>query len=144
MIRFDGYYLEEPIEVFNKRSDYKMSSFAFDAYLFDEDNNLKVVGKHDFLENLNDFVIEDFTDKNSDIFKYNKQNNQIKILKQYEFADDIFVDIINSNELYNKTRNKKLYFVKWDNDEIKNDFEKTNMSMLFGPFPHKKYEVFFE
>jgi hypothetical protein len=146
MIRVDGYYIEEPKEIFNGRSSEQKSSYSFNAYYFVDNHFLKISSKHDFLSNISDFIHKDFKDESTIVKKVNIQNNKIEVNKSFPFEDNFTLKILSPNKIFNETIKKHLYFVSWlelGNRKSK-DFKDSCINQIFGPFTHKKFEVYYE
>jgi len=146
MIRNDGYYIEEPIEIFDGRSKDEKSTYNFNAYYFVNKNSLIISSKNQILTGLLDFQKEDFISDLSIRKKVQIREDQIIMLKSFSFENEVTFKIINSNEIYNETFKKNMYFISWDNLKEKQigKSEQTYIYSLFGPFYHKKFKVFFE
>lgn len=144
MIRYDGYYIEEPTEVYNGRSKGEKSSYSFTGYSFLDSKNLRISSKHELLSHLTDFAKKDFKgglaiEKNVQIEK-----DKIIISKSYSFENELTFKIINSNKIYNETFKKYMYFVPWSDTKSVDNFEDSIFYRLFGPFYHKKYHIYYE
>lgn len=145
MIRFDGYYIEEPIEIYNGRSKKEKSSYSFTAYYFLDNENLKINSKHESISYLSDFTKENFIGESPSSRKFKIKNDEVIIKKEYDFAKDINIKIINAEHLLLNEK-KNLYFISWKDIEEKksNDFKNSCMNKIFGPFYHKKFNIFYE
>ncbi|MAD97755.1 MAG: hypothetical protein CMB99_10560 [Flavobacteriaceae bacterium] len=146
MIRYDGYYIEEPTEIINGRAKTNKVSFSFKAYHFDEDNYFWVTSKHDHLDLLSDFSKSDFKSQIEDRTTYKEDSNKIIVQKEYEFSKDLVFEIDNPDEIVNKLTKKKSYFISWEELEKNEskDFEGSLLNKIFRPFDHGKYNVFYE
>lgn len=146
MIRNDGYYIEEPIEIFDARSKDEKSTYNFNAYYFVNNDSLIISSKNQILTGLLDFQKEDFSSNLSIRKKVQIREDQIIMLKSFSFENEVIFKIINSNKIYNETFKKYMYFISWDNLKEKQTgkSEGTYIYNLFGPFYHKKFKVFFE
>lgn len=146
MIRFNGYYIEEPIEIYDGRLVDEKSSYSFTAYSFNNDMMLMINSKHDFLNYISDFKKDDFDKNISTIRNYQIYQNKIIIEKEYSFAKDVILKVINSDKIFNETSGRYMYFVPWSDVEVSktNNLEDTVIYRLFGPFYHEKYKVYFE
>jgi len=143
MIRFDGYYLEEPTEVHHGRSGGE-SSYSFNAFCFMSDGFLKISSKHELLDDLGDFVKKDFESDTSDKIEVEVKGNKILVKPSGQFENEFSLEIIDHETVFNTLSKKKMYFVPWT--EIDGNPERSNavMHKLFGPFYHNKYKVFYE
>ncbi|MFD1292392.1 hypothetical protein ACFQ5N_00975 [Lutibacter holmesii] len=146
MIQFNGYYIEEPIEIYDRRLKGNKSSYSFNSFLFLKGGEVRIAAKHDFLMYLSDFKEIDF---NGDLVlkkRFNITQNKIIIEKMFSFEDEITIEIIDSDKLYLKNTHKHLYFVSWD--KVKKlestKFENSIINNLFGPFQHKKFSIYYE
>mgnify|MGYP006883056189 CR=1 FL=1 len=146
MIRYDGYYIEEPTEVYDGRSIREKSSYSFNAYYFLDNKNLKISSKHKLLSNLLDFKEEDFVGDLSTKKKILVTEKKIAMSKSFSFENEVVFKIIDSKNIYNETFKKHMYFVSWsDVKELKiNTFEDTLIYSLFGPFYHEKFKAFYQ
>lgn len=146
MLRFDGYYIEEPTELYDGRVSKEKSSYSFTAYLFINNGRLKINIKHDFLSYLSDFRKEDFNVDSLLEQKFNVSENKIIIQKEFSFEEEMIIEIIDSNKLYNTNSKKNMYFISWEMiEKVKtNNFEDSIMNLIFSPFYHKKYDVFYQ
>lgn len=149
MIRFDGYYVEEPTEIYEGRgigTNEEKSSFSFNAFLFSENGKVKIRNKHDNLNYLSDFNKEEFSGHLSSKKNYIFFKNQIKIEMPYTPLNLTFIEIKNELILYNEVTGKKLFFISWEeiNNLKTNNFEDSLLNKKFGPFYHKKYQVYYQ
>lgn len=146
MIRFDGYYIEEPIEVYNGRAKEEKSSYSFNAYYFLDKENLKINSKHNLLSNLIDFNKRDFEGDLPIEKKINITNKKVIMLPSFSFENEVVFKVINSDKIFNETSGRYMHFVPWSDSEVNNanNFKNSTIYRLFGPFYHKKFKVYFE
>lgn len=149
MIRFDGYYIEEPTQVYDGRgkgTNEEKSSFSFMAFLFSDNGKVKTRFKHDKLNYLSDFIKNEFLGQLFSEYNYTDFKNKIKIDMPHAPHNLTIIEVNNEFLLYNEASEKKLYFVSWE--EIKslksNDFKDSILNKKFGPFHHKKYQVYYQ
>jgi len=114
MIKYNGYYLEEPTQIYNGRSRENKVSYFFNAYLFDKNGSLIVSSKHNHLEYLNNFTKDDFDQSRSVVKEYSTTNHQLILKGSSPYGKEIVLDVINKDKLYNSNADIYLYFVSWD------------------------------
>ena len=142
MIRYDGYYIEKPTKVINGRvKDYPVS-FSATAFMFNQDNSLKIRSKHNNKELLSDFIKKDFTGSEVGLDKeFIIEGNHINIPKQKSYEGDIILDIINSEELFNRISQKPLKFISWkDVEEAKTPI----LLSIFGSLKEDNFQTRYE
>ena len=145
MIRHDGYYIEEPTEVHDGRSKGEKSSYSFTAYYFLDKENLKTNSKHELISQISDFTKKDFNGNSHSNRKFEINGKNIIIKKEYSFAKDININIISTNHFLINNK-KNLYFIPWEEIDKKksNEFKNSCINKIFGPFYHKKFDIYFE
>ena len=148
MIRFDGYYVEEPIQVYDGRgkgSNEEKSSFSFSAFLFSDKGKVKTRIKHDKLIFLTDFSKNEFLSTFSTEYNYSILKDEIKIDMPHASNNFTFIEIKNEYVLCNKASEKNMYFISWEeiNRLKSNNFEDSILNKKFGPFLHKKYQIYY-
>ncbi len=148
MIRFDGYYVEEPTQIYDGRgkgTNEEKSSFSFNAFLFFDNGIVKIRSKHDKLNYLSHFTKEEFLGYLSLENRYTFFKDQIKIDMPHAPHSFTFIEIKNQLVLYNNASEKKMFFISWK--EINNlklfDFENSFLNKKFGPFYHEKYKIYY-
>lgn len=145
MLKFGGYYLVEPLEVFDGRTQEK-SSYHISAYRFLRNGKVMICSKHDYLNHMNDFTISDF-DKGCQLLDYEIGDSTITIKTGSEFGQDYKL-IFHSNKVIRLSSTKdRLEFVPWEKVDSLNTDQIENAQIihdLFGPFYHKKYRVFYQ
>ena len=140
MIRFDGYYLEEPTKVINGRSKKRDPSYSFNSYLFNKDGFLLISSKHNYIELLNNFKKKDFNVSKSLKKEFQIEGNQLILKPSSKFGNNIALDIVSRNKLYNSKSDKYLHFISWEDSE---NSSKNVLSELLNSLDEsklKKYE----
>jgi len=141
MIRFDGYYLEEPSQIHNGRFRDNRWTYIFNAFHFEKGGTLKICIKHDHIEYLNNFKKEDFDDVKAETTKYNISSNQLIIKTSSPFGNDSVLEILNENTLFHSHRKRKIHFIPWE--RIKDD--KTNvLKDLLDSLDKSKLNTYYE
>jgi hypothetical protein len=145
MINFNGYYIEEPTEVYDGRSKGNESFYLFNAYLFLEECRLLITSKHDYLKDLTDFTKSNFEpdkciEKNIGVFE-----NSIIVKKSSLYSNDVLIKIETPQKLYNTVSKKRMYFISWaELNQAENEMIGAPvLNKIFGPFFHKKFQVSF-
>lgn len=139
MVHYDGYYLEEPLEIINKRASNSVS-YLFTAYVFDKNGSVKVSTKHEKLSKIKDFSKGDFEEGFEEGLAM-IEKNKIHSRPIGQQIGGVILTIISSSELVNKNSGNHLYFVPWE-ESLKNQNNSPYpiINELFGPFTLGKFK----
>jgi hypothetical protein len=146
MIRFDGYYLTESLEVYNGRSKEK-SSYSFNAYIFLKNGLVKIRTKHDYLKNLSDFTLSDFDDNKCVVCNFRIEKNEVIIKPNSKFGSEYSLVFESEKEIKISSSEQKLVFINWEkiNNMALNEINNAMLiKSLYEPFYHEKYKVYYE
>lgn len=116
MIKLDGYYIQSMNIQYDSRL--KKNIYSTNAYKFYDDGTYKISTKIEFLEYLSDFSSNDFLSESVTRGKYEIKNDILILFKVNKFAQDIKVNIINSNEIYFNSINRKAIYVSFDKVKV--------------------------
>lgn len=138
MLRFDGYYIEEPSEVSNARSANSSLSFIFLAYTFFENSKLYWTIQHEREDGLFDFSKENFQLPKAFEEKWHENGEEIVIEKSEEYTGKVVLKKVGELSLFNLHSKKHLHFVPWTRLESEQE-PGAILKSIFGPFEEGKY-----
>ena len=139
MVHYDGYYIEEPFELIDKRAT-GSSSFVLSAYLFKEGGIVYLSTQIKLAHQIKDFTKHDFEKKSIELkFKANK--NSLTLIGKSKFSQPYDLKFISSDEFLNSLTNKRGYFVPWRKSQSNNERLSPILNQLFGPFESGKFET---
>lgn len=139
MIKTDGYYVENPVEIEDGRSNPTSYSYLFLAYLFDSEFNVYWSSQHQRLSELVDFKKSFFEISKATAMNWRQKENSIIIEKESEFSKDIIVQMISDDKLYNPNSKTYLHFVPWTRS-ASNKEPGAILKSIFGPFEKGKFK----
>lgn len=115
MIRFDGYYIYEPV-LYQEREQHQPNYLNM-AYLFKNNGVLIYTNKWSTKKESLLFSREDF-DKSPDISCYKINNKEIYYINNCEKNGyKFYLDLISDNEIRYRESGKIMRFVPWSKDE---------------------------
>lgn len=114
MIRFDGYYIFEPIP-YQERGEWS-PDYSNKAYLFQKNGIVKVINRWSKKRENILFSINDFNDKFGE-YLYEVRNSKMFLINKSTNSDyKIYYDLISSNEIKHRDSGDIMRFVPWDNN----------------------------
>lgn len=114
MIRFDGYYLEQPIQVHNGKSRDNKWSYLFHAYRFKKDGMVNISVQHKHIEDLINFEEKDFDESKTINKQYSFSDNKMILKSSSKFEKDVFLKVITPDKLSYVEVEGYFHFVPWD------------------------------
>ncbi len=117
MIRFDGYYVYEPLPFLDKKEE-NIVEFSIKAFLFCNDGRVISAQKWTNDENGTDFSIENFKEENG-INHYTIENNELCLKREVtsDWISNIYFDRISDKEFVNRQTGRFIKFVPWKESE---------------------------
>lgn len=129
MIRTNGYYISLLNEYIDSR--FKSPLIGLAAYYFINEEQVIVNTKQEYLNEITDFVFDDFQNDRNQIRSYMSQNNTLVIKPVSKFGRDTLIKIEDSNTLFNLNTGSKMYFVSWSElDDLYNEYQKKSNCII--------------
>lgn len=115
MLKFEGYYIEEPVKIFDGRAINNKVNYSFGFFQFFK-NNLVLYRSLNYssFEELKSMQLEDLITRSFIKLKWSDKNSNVVISSDNPYGNDYSINIESENKLYNELTGKYLWFVSKD------------------------------
>ena len=103
MIKFEGFYIEEPVKIIDERARSNKENYGFSSYEFVANNSvfLRTLYYTTFQE-LKSIKFKDLLTDKSSRLNWTENNSNIIIRDDSPFTKDYLIRVKSENELYNE------------------------------------------